>query len=302
MKIFRRWRSRLKNVIDLISHLSLQETISVIRGESVLLVYYRSKSGRNFGDDISPIIFTSLTGLKVAYWKAVLNIMKKPRYYFMGSIIEGNLNNSIIVGSGIIKEDQRVSGKPEVLVVRGPLTRRILINTGINCPEIYGDPGLLVPMVFKRDRTSTKEVDVCIVPHYVDKEHVKENIFIEPGGLSYRIVDIQDDFEKVINSICSCKYVLSSSLHGIITAHAYGVPAVWLEFSEKVIGRGFKFRDYFYSVDLPVVGPIRIGQKLTLEKVIDFCSLPKKQIMKECQENLLKALNEIKHRENIKKS
>jgi pyruvyltransferase len=34
----------------------------------------------------------------------------------------------------------------------------------------------------------------------------------------------------------------------LIFAHAYGKPAVWIELSDKVVGNGFKFYDYYLSL------------------------------------------------------
>lgn len=42
-----------------------------------------------------------------------------------------------------------------------------------------------------------------------------------------------------------------SSLHGFICADAYGVSAMWVHALEKPNGDGFKYRDYFSSVDRP---------------------------------------------------
>jgi hypothetical protein len=64
--------------------------------------------------------------------------------------------------------------------------------------------------------------------------------------------------------------VLSSSLHGLIVADALGVPNRWVESSDRVIGRGFKFRDYLGAmgrrtdpIDLPA--PESIDHEATFE-------------------------------------
>jgi hypothetical protein len=41
----------------------------------------------------------------------------------------------------------------------------------------------------------------------------------------------------------------SSSSHGIIV-HAYGIPAVWQKFSNKVFGDDIKYQDYMESVEV----------------------------------------------------
>ncbi|OPY26723.1 MAG: hypothetical protein A4E28_02349 [Methanocella sp. PtaU1.Bin125] len=83
-----------------------------------------------------------------------------------------------------------------------------------------------------------------------------------------KITDIEQPINRVIDQICSCKYIASSSLHGIITADTYRIPSAWLEFSEGVAGSGFKFRDYFASVGKTDETPLRVDQKTTIDDII----------------------------------
>ena len=50
----------------------------------------------------------------------------------------------------------------------------------------------------------------------------------------------------MLERILSCKLVLSSSLHGLVFAEAFGVPARWLELAgSKRTEKGFKYHDYY---------------------------------------------------------
>ena len=60
------------------------------------------------------------------------------------------------------------------------------------------------------------------------------------------MINPYDHWKTVINNICSCKCIISSSLHGLICSDAYNVPNVWLD--EYKLDEGtFKFEDYFLS-------------------------------------------------------
>jgi pyruvyltransferase len=107
-------------------------------------------------------------------------------------------------------------------------------------PEVYGDPALLLPLIYNPDIQKTHEIG--IIPHYVDKKIVLQKYAFDSGFNKF--IDVSLPWKKFIDEVLSCKTIISSSLHGIIIAEAYGIPATWAVHSDKVIGNGFKFRDY----------------------------------------------------------
>ena len=71
----------------------------------------------------------------------------------------------------------------------------------------------------------------------------------------------------VIDQICGCDIIASSSLHGLIVAVAYGIPFVWTE-SKHLIGGHFKFHDFFQSLGFDIDNPMLITPKTTIEEIL----------------------------------
>lgn len=226
--------------------------------------WFRSKNPaviNNWGDAINPTLIKFLSGEEPNHINDLDNY-PGPVYYVVGSILDRAKDNSVVWGSGFLTEESTITSNPKILAVRGPLTRKRLIDQGKNCPEIYGDPALLFSKFYSPKETG-KKYKIGIIPHYVDKD----NSFFETikDRQDVLIIDITQDKFKFIDEINSCETIFSSSLHGIIASDAYGVPAFWIEFSDKVIGAGFKFKDYFLSVNRPLIDPIRITDQTKLE-------------------------------------
>ncbi|OYX27790.1 MAG: exosortase [Flavobacteriales bacterium 32-35-8] len=164
----------------------------------------------------------------------------------VGSVLTHVKNKCIIWGSGIISKDYSVK-KANFLAVRGPQTRKFLLNLGYEVPEVYGDPALLLPKYY--NPKVDKEYKIGIVPHYRDFTTVKDLYKNEPSIL---LIDLMtNDIEETTSQFLKCEKIISSSLHGIIVAHAYGIPSVWQKFSDKVFGDDIKYKDYFESVSMP---------------------------------------------------
>ena len=204
--------------------------------------YFERRWGKilhnNWGDDINVFFLHEITGKKIflknnSYvyrWLPIHN------YGCIGSIIGRNTDkHSEIWGSGLISEtvnSQRISSK--INSVRGPLTRAALIKHGIECPERYGDPALLVSKYYKPD--IDKRYELGIVTHIEDEDNdvVKEYCSKYPDVLVVKMRGYHH-WHDIPDQILSCKRIISSSLHGLIIADSYGIPNVWVRFSDNIL-------------------------------------------------------------------
>jgi pyruvyltransferase len=201
----------------------------------------RSPSARNFGDALNPWLIRRITG-RYPYFAAPDEPGDK--YLVIGSIIEYATPATVVWGAGLLSRDDWIDPGTRILAVRGPLTRRRALECGADCPEVYGDPALLLPR-FYTPRPTLDRARLGVVPHYFDKPRLFAH-WRAPEGC--RLIDIQGRAEQVIDEIAACDQIVSSSLHGLIVAHAFGVPALWVMFSDTLLGDDSKFRDYLASV------------------------------------------------------
>ena len=66
--------------------------------------------------------------------------------------------------------------------------------------------------------------------------------------------------------MCACEVIVSSSLHGLIIADAYGIPTVWAKFGNDINGNDFKFYDYYWSLGMSDIKPLEIYKDLPAVK------------------------------------
>jgi len=194
----------------------------------------KSPEPGNFGDLLTPYI---LDHFLIPY-----EYVRQPRrsnILCVGSTAKFANDRTMVLGTGTMRESDVLNPRADWRFVRGPYTRDIVLRDGGDCPEIYGDPALLLPLL--QPPPETKTHDIGVVPHYVDYKYVK--------GRYDNVIDVLNkDPLEVARQIASCRKIVSSSLHGIIAAHAYGIPAAWVEFSDLLAGDGIKFAVHFASV------------------------------------------------------
>lgn len=262
----------------------------------IKLVYWNAP---NFGDMLSPYLVSKLSGEQIIYKESyygikfcirrVLNLLlsgnvrkiKSVHFWWekailgIGSILGNGNRHSIVWGSGFINEKQTFKGG-KIYAVRGRYTDNRLKEEGFKGTYVYGDPALLMPLIVTPSKI--KSTDIAIIPHWSEADY-----FIEKYGKKYKIIDLRTkDIEKIILEITSCKKILSTSLHGIIISHAYGIPALWIQHT-KLHDSNFKFYDYFSSVGIKEYEAlINIDEIISSEQSYESCFTQHKELSLPC--------------------
>ena len=139
---------------------------------------------------------------------------------------------------------------------------------------MLGDPGVFIPDIYPREPV---QCSLGLVPHYVDLD----TPFAERArAAGLRIISPLLPFTSYIRELTACERIISSSLHGLIFAHAYGIPAAWVELSDQVVGGGFKFRDYYTAVGVRGNDVPKYGADDDLTYIAQNCHVPPGQIDK----------------------
>lgn len=239
----------------------------------------------NFGDQITPWLIEMMTG-RPAY-----NTIGLPgagqAVMAAGSIISAmNRGGMTIWGSGLISplNDSRVSvlkrREPRrITAVRGQFTRAELTEKlGWEVPSTFGDPALLLPSYFKPHLRPEPSKLTALVPHYAHRDLLPATS--EHNG--YETVDVRKSPEIVVSQIANASSIVSTSLHGLIIAQAYGVPWIWLRISDQgLVGDDFKFKDFFSTIEASRVSIAEVTkdevQNLDIPELATRASLPQPQ-------------------------
>ena len=212
---------------------------------------------KNFGDELTPIIIKWISGQDTHHVKK--DVCGK--LLCIGSGLNAALRpNDVVWGYGSRNMNEfgeiKHADKATFLDVRGKWTRQNILKCFPNAkvPEVYGDPAMLMPEIYK-PKSTKKKYDIGLIPHYIDKKRFK---VLNPGIL---VINILDNPYKVIDQINQCKVIVSTSLHGTIVSEAYGIPVVWLKVSDRILGGHFKFNDYLSGTGRDEQFPVNLTPK-----------------------------------------
>jgi pyruvyltransferase len=231
------------------------------------LMWWCNTDPPNFGDMIGPLIFKERRGVQPKLAPLYMRPNRAPVHLAAGSILDvcRVADLAMVWGSGIMWGTTNFAAPREIHAVRGPLTAARCRDQGYACPDVYGDPGIVLPHLL--ETRSGSEHALGIVPHYVDREAARLQ-FPERDGV--RIIDVTLPVEEVVAEIQLCEVLVSSSLHGVIVSHAFGRRCAWVEFGDSVAGDGTKFADYYGAAGITDVAARRIAPETSVDDLAEW--------------------------------
>lgn len=205
--------------------------------DDILRIFY-FQGRKNFGDILTPVLVRRIFHKQVIDTRYIENA----NFIGCGSILERlkNLDEYqalTVWGSGFMYDGIR-KDYPNVdfLAVRGKLSAKRIQNFH----GVIGDPGLLVNQIAPVEK---KIYDVGFVPHFVDRDLASTKYISRLPGVRY--INICMEPRHFLRELVKCRYVISSSLHGLIAAESLGIPNLHVLLSRNVYGDNYKFRDYY---------------------------------------------------------
>lgn len=235
------------------NHFLLLNFTNIAKKNNVNLNYWLESD--NLGDTLTPIIVNYLLKRKNIDPNKTVHGTK--HLYAVGSVITQGMQDCTVWGSGVLNAHlgYRLEGrKLDIRSVRGPFTRTYLRDYGFQCPAIYGDPAIFMPLIY------TPTENIKKIYKYGVIMHMDQIIPIEKRNDTLIIDICTANYVEFINKIMSCEKIISSSLHGIILAETYGVQAILLKPTKDYL----KYDDWYYSTlryDYPTVNSIEEGMR-----------------------------------------
>ena len=203
--------------------------------------------GINLGDEISPLVLSHVSGREV-----VRGFPNDCDGIAIGSVFNPGMADRrkrtkplFVWGSGTGKPRPCAMRQMSVTIsaLRGPLTAGEIGG----CPTVpFGDPGLFVREIWPGPAEGTERTRIGLIPHHSMLKHPALKRFAQAFG-EVEILDFTDpDIAGTLSKLAHCSRIVSSSLHGLIFADAYGIPSLFWKESDATVP--WKYQDYFQGV------------------------------------------------------
>jgi pyruvyltransferase len=188
----------------------------------------------NFGDQLTPWLLQRYGRVAVhsspgsAGMAGVGSILEQLPTEFEGTVW----------GSGLLYGRPIDLPRATFAAVRGHLTKQVL---GIHGDPALGDPGILVSRHVERPKARWT---LGVVPHGIHNADPVVARLAERYPQEVAVLDTAQPVDRMLRDIGRCEAVVSTSLHGLVIADSFGIPAAWFELEPSLWGADFKFRDY----------------------------------------------------------
>lgn len=224
---------------------------------------YFSRAGGgigNLGDLLGPVIVAGFTGRTIRWrpsrWpgRRLASIGTVAQWLRLGTIdlwgtgAEGLESGPMEVPRGF-RRPRLTRLVPHAL--RGPFSAALLEGAGFGRPRAYGDPAMLLPLLWPFPAVE-KRWDLGVVLHLSEVPGRRPGAAPDPAFARYAVpealhgqVRLIDPFvatdaaairAKVVE-ILACRRILSTGLHPLIIAEAYGVPCAQFDLHDGPWGR-----------------------------------------------------------------
>jgi pyruvyltransferase len=200
-------------------------------------VNHRVLKHGNFGDLLTKEILMKLTSNEIVHSEGDGKLVT------LGSVMHMVKPNDIVWGTGVNGKclNLKMPKNNNILNVRGPLTEKWVKENGNEVKnDFYFDPGILVSKLFPK-KHQADVFEIGIVPHYSNYQIIKDSF------PQFNVINPDANPLQVIEEITKCSMIVSSSLHGIICAESYGIPASY--YSKDNVEPDFKYIDYYNGTD-----------------------------------------------------
>ncbi|MGN0601571.1 MAG: polysaccharide pyruvyl transferase family protein [Oscillospiraceae bacterium] len=226
------------NVLKILNRNKYKMDGSPIEKERISLEWWNVR--KNLGDYLAYVVYNWMLDKKNI--NPDKQVKKTVHILTIGSVIGIGSFDAVIWGSGlhtlgsIHAISQRYKFvKYDIRALRGPITAAVMKEFGYSVENVsLGDPAVILPFIYPKEK-SEKIYPYSIINHFTAKTK---------GDGHYINIETYD-YEFFIDEICKSSLIVSSSLHGIILAESYGVPAIFLN-----DGRNkelIKYYDWYFS-------------------------------------------------------
>lgn len=230
--------SKINNAGDLLNEYLLERVFSVPYVRDVSAWTLEMTGIGSFLD----ILFLQKKLTKQSIKKGLKYIYEKPQQY-----------KCVTWGTGFIKDFGKDLKKPirkniNFMAVRGEKSKDCLEKVlGKKISPVLGDGGILVSYLL--EKKNQKKYSISIIPHFREY-NCRQIEEIKNKYQNIHIIDLRNSALEVIKQIDESEIILSSSLHGLIMADSLRVPNKRIYFTDKPLGTGFKFDDYYSAYGL----------------------------------------------------
>lgn len=233
----------------------------------------------NLGDALSPILVSALAGLPVTYQRFQSSTERLATVGTIGHKFAGGTVH--LWGTGINPCRSRMD-RPELYQIppdtrlkihalRGPGSARRLRQLGLEVPEVYGDPVWFLPAIFPA--APEPRYDLGVIVHLSELQPPSVLGQVRPFLKRYQIPPDLAPRVRLLNTltaptleaiatriqeITACRCIISTSLHGLVIAEAYGIPCAylhyvgaggdWMSMEQPSLGIDYRIRDFYRGV------------------------------------------------------